>query len=136
MYLFDTNVFSELRKRRPDPHVDAWAASIDPDTVYLSVLVIGEVEGGIARKERVDVIQAQTYRIWLERLVYAHRPRILPVTRRIAEIWGPLNAPNSVPAIDGLLAATALAHDLTLVTRNVRDVARTKVKLLNPFEPA
>jgi toxin FitB len=135
MYLLDTNVFSELRKdAKADPRVLAWAASVRADSVFLSVLVIGEIEQGIARIARQDPQRAAVYEAWLARLEQEHKGRILGITRTIAKVWGPLNAPDQLPTVDGLLAATALVHDLTLVTRNVRDVARTGVKLLNPFD--
>lgn len=135
MYLLDTNVLSELRKgARRDARVAAWRASIDAHSVYLSVLVIGEIRQGIALVRRRDTARADAHEVWLQSIERDHKTRILPVSRAVASTWGPLNVPDKLPAIDGLLAATAIVHDLTLVTRNVRDVARTGVKLINPFE--
>ena len=133
MYLIDTNVLSELSKRRPHDGAQTWFAGVDAEQLWLSVLVIGEIRSGIARRARRDAPSAARLTSWLDRLVRDHRSRILPITRKVADIWGPLNVPDKLPAIDGLLAATAIAHDLTLVTRNVDDVSRSGVRLLNPF---
>jgi predicted nucleic acid-binding protein len=134
MFLLDTNVLSELRKGDRTHHgVSVWFASVEETSLYLSVLVIGEIHRGIASVERRDPVAAVQLRAWVKRVLTLHRRRILPVTRRVAEVWGMLSVPDPVAPIDGLLAATALAHDLVLVTRNVRDVERTGVKLLNPF---
>ena len=134
MYLLDTNVLSELSKRTPDERVRAWFERAQPDQLWLSVLVVGEIRVGIAQRARRDARAAARLATWLEGVVAEHRSRILAVTRRVAEVWGPLNVPDRLPTIDGLLAATAFVHDLTLVTRNVRDVARTGVRVLNPFD--
>ena len=135
MYLLDTNIFSALRKLTTHTApVHEWAKTIQPDDIFLSVLVIGEIHKGIAAVRRNDPRAAVSLSTWLGRTVDEHRDRILRVDQRAAELWGPLNVPDPLPVIDSLLAATALVHDLTLVTRNVRDVARTGVKVLNPFE--
>jgi hypothetical protein len=102
--------------------------------MFLSVLVVGEIRRGVENVRRKDPTQAQTLDAWCGRVVIAFNGRILPVTQEIAETWGRLSAPDKLPLIDGLLAATAIVHDLILVTRNTRDVARTGVKLLNPFD--
>jgi len=96
--------------------------------------MIGEIELGIARLQQRDLVQAAMLDRWLTALRRSYASCILPVTLQIAERWGPLNVPNRLPLIDGLLAATALVHDLTLVTRNTRDVAPTGVRLFNPCE--
>ena len=136
-YLIDTNVWSELQKRsRIDPGVQRWFAEVAMDEVYLSVLVVGEVRCGIERLRRRDLQQASRLETRLAQLTSAMSGRILPLSLPIAEQWGRINVPNPLPVVDGLLAATALVHDLTLVTRNVRDVERSGVKLLNPFSEA
>jgi predicted nucleic acid-binding protein len=133
-FLLDTNVVSELRKReRCDKGVAAWMASVDSESLFLSVLVLGEIRRGIERIRRRDAAAAEALEHWLHRLVAGHAEQILPVDRAVAETWGRLDAAGSLPTVDGLLAATALVHGLTLVSRNLRDFARTGVDCLNPF---
>ena len=132
-YLLDTNVVSEIKKKAPDPGVSGWFASVPDDQLFLSVLVVGEIRQGIERLARRDLAQAEIFEQWLSRLVHAYEDRIIPITGRVAEAWGRLNVPDPVPVVDGLMAATALVHDWTLVTRNVDDVASTGVRLLDPF---
>lgn len=133
MYLIDTNVLSELSKRSPNEGVRTWFENVPSEQLWVSVLVLGEIRAGIASRARRDARGAARLAAWLDSLVAEHRSRILVVNRRVADAWGPLNVPDRLPTIDGLLAATAIVHDLTLVTRNVRDVARTGVRVLNPF---
>ncbi len=132
-FLLDTNVLSEMRKPAGDANVRAWLASVRGTDLYLSVLVVGEIRQGIERLRRRDPAQAAVYEAWLAALRRDYADRILPVTADIAEAWGRLNVPDSVPVIDGLLAATAQVWAFTLVTRNIADLARTGVRLLNPF---
>jgi predicted nucleic acid-binding protein len=132
-FLLDTNVVSELRKKRPDPRVTDWFDSVAESELFISVLVVGEIRRGIARVADRDPAQAAVIDKWLARLTAAYGDRIVPITREVAEVWGPLNVPDPRPAIDGLIAATALAYGFTLVTRNVDDVSATGVSLLNPF---
>jgi len=136
-FLLDTNVVSELRKRAPDPHVLAWHQRNVTAAAYVSVLVLGELRQGIERIRPRDAAQAEALERWLDRLVVGYRDRILAVTADVAQEWGRLAASaQPPPAVDGLLAATARVRRLVLVTRNVRDVARTGVAVVNPFEPA
>ncbi|WP_437755408.1 type II toxin-antitoxin system VapC family toxin [Sorangium sp. So ce1389] len=131
----DTNVVSELRKRtRRNPGVAAWFAATAGEDLFLSVLVIGELQKGIAALRRVDARAAASIEAWASALEVDYGDRVLPVTVEISRMWGRLSAPDPLPIIDGLLATTAIVHGLTLVTRNVRDVARTGVALLNPFD--
>jgi len=132
-FLLDTNVASEFRKKRADPHVTAWSLTIDASAVWLSVLVFGEIRCGIETLRRRDKRQAVALDRWIEGLEHSYAGRILPIDGDIALEWGRLNAAHGLAAVDGLLAATALVHELTLVTRNTKDVARTGVKYLNPF---
>ena len=134
-YLLDTNTVSEARKPRGNVHVKSWLAAASAGDLYLSALVIGEIRRGIERLRRHDPAQAAVFEAWLAALLRDYADRILPVTAAIAEEWGRINVPDPVPAIDGLMAATAKVHNLTFVTRNTADVARTGVRLLNPFEP-
>lgn len=134
-YLLDTNVVSELRKgERSDPHVAAWYASVAGADKFLSVLTVGEIRRGIEGIRRRDTSSARALDVWLARLLADHSARILTVTEPIADEWGRLNVPDPLPVIDGLLAATAIVHGLTLATRNVDDVERTAVACVNPFE--
>jgi predicted nucleic acid-binding protein len=133
-YLVDTNVISELRKReRADPAVQAWFASVADEEIFLSVLTVGEIRQGVERIRRRDPSAASALDRWLDRVVEMHRDRLVPVDRLVAEEWGRMNVPDPLPVIDGLLAATAKIAGLTLATRNVGDVERTGVDLVNPF---
>ncbi|HMC93588.1 MAG TPA: type II toxin-antitoxin system VapC family toxin [Polyangia bacterium] len=133
-YLLDTNVVSELRKRtRASATVSSWFAGVDANDLFLSALVVGELRQGTERIRRRDPVAAERLERWMLALVESYAERILPVDQRIAELWGRLNVPDPLPAVDGLMAATAIVHDLTLVTRNTRQVARTGVRLHDPF---
>ncbi len=135
-FLIDTNVLSELRKQqRTNPGVKQWFDSVAGDSLYLSVLVVGEIRNGIERLRYRDPIAANNLEAWLLRVETDMAERILPVTSNIADRWGRINSPTPLPAIDSLLAATALEHNLVLVTRNIVDVERTGVRCLNPFTP-
>jgi predicted nucleic acid-binding protein len=133
-FLLDTNVVSELRKRqRCDPGVVAWFAGVAEEEVNLSVLVIGELRQGVERLRARDPQAAGALERWLAGLVRAHADRILQIDLSVADEWGRLAARRTLPVVDGLLAATARVHRLTLVTRNVKHVAPTGVPCLNPF---
>ena len=133
-YLLDTNVVSEAHKgKRADPGVLAWLESVEDSELFLSVLVIGEIRSGIERARQRDLPKAQALERWLDGLERKYADRVLPVTAPIADQWGRLCAIRPISTVDGLLAASALVHDLTLVTRNTSDVDHTVVKLLNPF---
>lgn len=134
-YLIDTNVLSELRRRDPDANVVRWLADRPSTTLYLSVLTMGELRRGVEalpegnRKSRLLD--------WLEtELASYFAGRILPVDAAVADRWGRLvaQADRPLPAIDSLLAATALAHGLTLVTRNLRDFQHPGLSVLNPWK--
>jgi predicted nucleic acid-binding protein len=133
-YLLDTNVVSELRRRQPHPAVLSWYADVPAEKLFLSVLVVGELRQGVDRLARRDPMQAARFEDWLTQLVTVYEDRLVPITPEIAETWGRLNVPDPVPVVDGLLAATALVRNWTLVTRNTADVSGTGVRLLNPFE--
>lgn len=133
-FLLDTNVVSELRKReRCAPKVDAWVRTIPQEQIFISVLVIGELKQGVLLKRRNDPESAAVLERWFTSLIDLYAQRILPVTIQIAQEWGKLSAVRPIPPEDGLMAATASVHGLTLVTRNVRNVAGLGVDLLNPW---
>jgi len=133
-FLIDTNILSELQKgERADIGVKTWYDNCSPDDLFLSVLVIGEIRQGIERLRRRDPIQAERLEHRLVDVLSMMQGRILAITDNIAQKWGSSTSPAPLPVIDGLMAATALEHGLTLVTRNVRDVKRSGVVLLNPF---
>jgi toxin FitB len=134
-YLIDTNVVSETRRRHPDRSVLDWLAETAPHERHVSVLTLGELRRGIERRRRTDKRAAQQLETWLAELVTEHRQQIMPITSQIADRWGTLAVRDPVPITDGLLAATALVHDWTLVTRNAAAVERTGVRTVNPFTP-
>lgn len=101
--------------------------------MYLSALVVGEIRQGIVGLRRRDARQADALDRWLQELTSTYADRVLPVTTPVAEEWGRLNIPDPLPVVDGLLAATAIVHGLTVVTRNTDDVAHTGVRVFNPF---
>jgi predicted nucleic acid-binding protein len=135
-YLLDTNVLSELRKGpRCNPHVAAWFAPVPNHAIFLSVLVIGEIRRGIERIRSRDPRAATMLEEWLTRVITEHHRRILAVDHEVAEEWGRMTANRPLSTVDSLLAATAKVRGLTLITRNVIDIAATGVAYLNPFEP-
>ncbi len=133
-YLLDTNVISEARKPRGDERVKRWISSAPVEDLYLSVLTLGEVRRGIGLLDGRDPVQAEVYEAWLATVLRDYADRIIPVDAEISEEWGSMNVPGPVPVVDGLMAATAKVRNMTFVTRNTSDVARTGVRLLNPFE--
>ena len=132
-FLLDTNVLAALRKLRPNAAVAAWFESVDGAQLYLSVLVVGEVQQGVTRLRRRDPRQAAVFDAWLGRLRQDFADRLLPVDEAVALEWGAISAGDPLPVIDGLLAATARVHGLPIVTRNVADFVRTGVPVLDPF---
>jgi predicted nucleic acid-binding protein len=132
-WLLDTNVVSELRKGdRADSRLRAWFADVEDADLFTSVLVLGEIRRGVESIRRRDTSGALAIEQWLVRMAVGFGDRVLPIDARVADRWGTLNVPDPLPTVDGLLAATALIHDLTLVTRNTKDVARTGVRTLDP----
>lgn len=134
-YLIDTNVWSELRNRgRVDANVRAWAETATEPAMYLSVVTVFELERGVLLMERRDLQQGARLRDWLERHVLAPFQRqILPIDAGIARRCAALHVPNPRPERDALIAATALTHGLTVVTRNTSDFEPMGVTLLNPW---
>lgn len=133
-YLIDTNVLSELRRKSPDPGVVDWFSQRPPTTLHLSVLTLGEIRKGIEGVD--DEIRRQSLTDWLKTDLPAFfTGRILSIDGAVADRWGRLIAAagRPLPAIDSLLAATALEHDLVLVTRNVKDFFGLPVQIFNPW---
>ena len=134
-FLLDTNILSELRKRRlVNPKVQAWYSTVPDSELFTSVLVIGEIRRGIELKRPTDPTFAAKLERWLRGIQQNFQDKILPVTQEIAEVWGALSPTRPLAEPDGLIAATAIHHSLTLVTRNVRDVQRSGVTILNPWD--
>jgi len=138
MYLLDTNVISELRKvdsGKADAHVVAWANSMHTETLYISVISLFELEVGILQLERHDIVQASILRTWLEaQVIPTFDGRILPIGSEIARRCARLHVPNPQAERDALIAATALTHSMTVVTRNLADLEATGVALINPWQ--
>jgi predicted nucleic acid-binding protein len=133
MYLLDTMVLSELRRRRPDPSLINWLEHARPTDVYLSVVTIGEVEKGITKQQRRDPAFAERLAGWLDRVLRYYATRILAIDVNVARRWGRLADAHGHAGADLLIAATAIEHGLAVVTRNVHHFEGTGVPLINPF---
>jgi predicted nucleic acid-binding protein len=137
MFLLDTNVISELRKvhsGKADPHVAAWADSVDVVDLYLSVITVQELEIGVLLAERRDATQGALLRAWFSsRVLPAFAGRVLSVDIEVALRSASLHVPDSRPVRDGLIAATALVHGMQVVTRNTIDFEPAGVRTLNPW---
>jgi predicted nucleic acid-binding protein len=134
-FLLDTNVISEIRKRgRANPNVARWVAQTPVKDIGTSVVVLAEIRRGIEMKRRSDPDQAEILDRWFAQMRTRLGDRVLAIDEPIADAWAHLGIRDPIPLVDGLLAATAMVHGLTLVTRNTADVARTGVSVLNPFE--
>jgi hypothetical protein len=135
MYLVDTNVVSELRKgSRANSGVSAFFAGLAPENIYLTVQTIGELRRGIENiRGRGDTTQASRLEEWLDEVVNAYSDRILGFDLDCAQVWGKLMSPVAQHPIDKQIAAIALIHDLTVVTRNTDDFKASGARLLNPF---
>jgi predicted nucleic acid-binding protein len=133
MYLVDTNVVSEAR--RGTPEAVGWLRSVDPLAVHLSVITLAEIMRGVALKQKSDPPTASRLAQWLQTLRRDHADRILPVTDAIAVEWGRIAALRPRGDADGLIAATAIVHDLIVVTRNVADFDDTRASVLDPWDP-
>ena len=132
--LLDTNVLSEAVRPRPSPAVAAWFQSVPSDDQFLSVLSVGELRYGALKLK--EGVQKTRLTEWIENdILGAKASGILPVNQAVIERWAQLRAitPRTLPAIDGLIAATALAHGLALATRNVRDFEGLGLRLVDPF---
>lgn len=137
-YLLDTCIISELTKRHPNENVVSWLSKQNPETLYLSLITIGEIKKGIVKRN--GDARGQLLADWLDNVVISsYSDRLIPVDLQIAIEWGRISAIAEQagvkrPMADSLIAATACAHGLTIVTRNVKDMDYTGVPVLNPFE--
>lgn len=134
-YLLDTNILSELTKPKPNPRVLAWFAATPSDALHISVITLGELRSGVERMP--DSKRRESIRLWLEQtLADWLGDRALPVSAAVADRWGRLTAQvkRPLPAIDSLLAATALSHNLRIVTHNTRDFALPGVDVVDPWD--
>jgi toxin FitB len=135
MFVLDANVISELRpsKQNQSPAVRAWAATQLSSSFYLSAITVLELEMGIQALERKTPPQGSALRIWLESVRLGFRGRILPFTENTAPICASLHIPNPRSVHDAMIAATAIEHGFTVVTRNEIDFVQTGVKIINPW---
>ena len=138
MFLLDTNVISELRKAgdgKADANVVAWLSSMDAATFYVSTVTLMEIELGILRIDRRDPTQGARLRAWMnQHILPEFADRTLPIDTAVALRCAPLHVPDPRPERDAFIAATALTHGMTIVTRNVTDFEATGVPILNPWQ--
>lgn len=138
MFVLDTNVVSELRKAKSgkaDPNVTAWAAGVPTAALFISAITILEVETGVLLVQRRDPTQGALLRAWLDQHVLpAFSGRVLPVDTAVAQRCAALHVPDPRSERDALIAATAMVHGMTVVTRNVADFAATGAPVLNPWD--
>jgi toxin FitB len=132
-YLLDTNILSETRKKQTDERVISFLSAVEPSALYISVLTLGELRKGVALKRRSDTDAAKKIAAWVDGLEFSFGDRILGINAATAKLWGELSAQRPRPVIDTLLAATAIVHELTFVTRTTSDVRDIDLKLLDPW---
>ena len=134
-YLLDTNVVSELRRPLRLKKLDDLIKNQPLSSLYVSVLTVGELRKGFVKLKRKEEIRSANLASWIDGVIRFYQERILPVDIQIAMKWAEISAVRTLPVIDTLLAATAIVHNLTLVTRNTKDFSDTGATLLNPWQP-
>lgn len=133
-YLLDTNILSETRRKQADERVISFLSAAEPSALYVSVLTLGELRKGVALRKRTDPDAAKKLAAWVDGLEYSFAERILGIDAVTARLWGEWSGQRPRPVIDTLIAATAAARELTLVTRNTADVSDLRVNLLDPWK--
>ena len=133
-FLLDTVVLSELRKAKPSQKVARWFKAQKTESLFISVVSIGEIERGIKRARKADAEFAAELEQWLETLLSVYADRLLPVSANAARLWGRLSAKLEYDGADLLIAASALSHGATVVTDNVKHFVPTGVRVFNPFD--
>jgi predicted nucleic acid-binding protein len=134
-YLIDTNVLSEIRKGdKAHKKVRSWWKNTQNEEIFISVLVLAEVRRGIEQIRNSQPQKALMLENWLFEIIDRFRDRLLPINLRTADLWGLMGAERTLPLVDSLVAATAVTNNLTLVTRNTKDMQSCGARLLNPFE--
>jgi predicted nucleic acid-binding protein len=133
-FLLDTDVVSEARRRRPDPHVRKWLGGVASVDLHLSVLVTGEIRRGVDLLRPREPERAASLDEWLEGLAHAYADRLLPVSPSVADAWGHLSSLRPLPVADGLMLATAMVYGLTLVSREAAALAGLGVPTLSPWD--
>jgi len=134
MYMLDTMVLSELRKKERSPKVTAWLSGKPDEELFISVVSIGEIAKGIAMQNKHDSAFAETLRHWLDKLLLLYGERILPVDTPIAKRWGEISTKAQHAGTDALIATTAIEQNLSIVTRNEKHFSLMGVKIINPWE--
>ncbi len=132
-FLLDTVVLSELRKTQPSRNVTRWLKMHPPQSLYISVVSIGEIERGIEKARKTDAAFSRELTRWLDHLLSHYDDQVLPVTANISRLWGRLSSNLGHEGADLLIAATAITHNFTVVTRNVKHFAPTGARVLDPF---
>jgi len=132
-YLLDTNVLSETRKKRVDAGVLSFLQAAEASSLYVSVLTLGELRKGVAKKKLEDPEAARRLAEWVDGLEFSFADRMIGIDAAIARLWGDWSGDRPRAVVDTLLAATAVVHGLSLVTRNIHDVRDIPVKLLDPW---